>query len=208
MKRRVRNISPRKNGPYRTPYRILPYIRCQFSKYGKNRSYHTVPNYRTPYRTPYCNSPDDVTQHILATLQSTRRYWSMSFSGRFSGSPSKKLSLGRTETMKQMSSWGSGSWGNGSWAYEAIHKWMRGTCMPRAYQGACTLSYIKPPDVTSAPQSCVGLARTIYIRYINGIFGREIIKYTVIYGVYIRSWPTLVMRRSWLKQAAVVLLLF
>ena len=38
--------------------------------------------------------------------------------------------------------------------------------------------------------SYVGLARTIYIRYIYGIFGREIIKYTVIYGVYIRFWPT------------------
>ena len=40
---------------------------------------------------------------------------------------------------------------------------------------------------------CVGLARTIYIRCIYGIFGREIIKYTVIYGVYIRFWPTLCM---------------
>jgi hypothetical protein len=37
----------------------------------------------------------------------------------------------------------------------------------------------------------LGLARTIYIRLINGIFGREITKYTVIYGVYIRFWPTL-----------------
>jgi len=35
------------------------------------------------------------------------------------------------------------------------------------------------------------LARTIYIRGIYGIFGREITKYTVIYGVYIRFWPTL-----------------
>jgi len=34
------------------------------------------------------------------------------------------------------------------------------------------------------------LARTIYIRFIYGIFGREIIKYTV-YGMYIRFWPTL-----------------
>ena len=33
----------------------------------------------------------------------------------------------------------------------------------------------------------------IYIRYIYGILGREIIKYTVIYGVYKRSWPTLQM---------------
>jgi hypothetical protein len=39
----------------------------------------------------------------------------------------------------------------------------------------------------------VGLARTIYIRCIYGIFGREIIKYTVIYGVYIRFWPTLLI---------------
>ena len=39
----------------------------------------------------------------------------------------------------------------------------------------------------------VGLARTIYIRCIYGIFGREIIKYTVIYGVYIQFWPTLVI---------------
>jgi hypothetical protein len=37
----------------------------------------------------------------------------------------------------------------------------------------------------------VGLARTIHIRCMNGIFGREITKYTVIYGVYIRFWPTL-----------------
>ena len=43
--------------------------------------------------------------------------------------------------------------------------------------------------------SCVGLARTIYIQCIYGVFGREIIKYTVIYGVYIRFWPTLVMCR-------------
>jgi len=31
---------------------------ANFQKYGKNRSYRTVPYYRTPYRTPYCNSPD------------------------------------------------------------------------------------------------------------------------------------------------------
>ena len=40
----------------------------------------------------------------------------------------------------------------------------------------------------------VGLARTIYIRCIYSIFGREIIKYTVIYGVCIRFWPTLHIR--------------
>jgi len=37
----------------------------------------------------------------------------------------------------------------------------------------------------------VGLTRTMYIRCIYSIFGREITKYTVIYGVYIRFWPTL-----------------
>jgi hypothetical protein len=35
---------------------------------------------------------------------------------------------------------------------------------------------------------CVGLARTIYIRCVYGIFGREITIFTVIYGVYIRFW--------------------
>ena len=42
---------------------------------------------------------------------------------------------------------------------------------------------------------CVGLARTIYIRCSCGIFGREITKYTVtvIYSVYIRFWPTLMI---------------
>ena len=37
----------------------------------------------------------------------------------------------------------------------------------------------------------IGLARTIYIRCVYGIFGREITKYTVKYGVHIRFWPTL-----------------
>ena len=34
-----------------------------------------------------------------------------------------------------------------------------------------------------------------YIRCIHGVFGREITKYMVIYGVYIRSWPTRLMIR-------------
>ena len=37
----------------------------------------------------------------------------------------------------------------------------------------------------------LGLARTIYIRCVYGNFSREITKYSVIYGVYIRFWPTL-----------------
>jgi len=40
---------------------------------------------------------------------------------------------------------------------------------------------------------------TVYIYgsgqpYIYGIFGRDIINYTIIYGVYIRFWPTLYIR--------------
>ena len=34
----------------------------------------------------------------------------------------------------------------------------------------------------------------IYILCIYGIFGREITKYTVIYGIYIRFWQTLDIR--------------
>jgi len=40
------------------------------------------------------------------------------------------------------------------------------------------------------------LARTIYVRCIYGIFGREITVYTVIYGLYIQFWPTLYMMVS------------
>jgi len=40
---------------------------------------------------------------------------------------------------------------------------------------------------------CVKLARTIYIRCIYDKFGWEITKYTVIYGAYIRFWPSLCM---------------
>jgi hypothetical protein len=34
------------------------------------------------------------------------------------------------------------------------------------------------------------MARIMYIRCIYGISGREITEYTVIYGAYIRFWPT------------------
>jgi hypothetical protein len=43
----------------------------------------------------------------------------------------------------------------------------------------------------------VELARTIYIQYIYGIFGRKTTEYTVIYGVYIRFWPTLYICVKW-----------
>ena len=37
----------------------------------------------------------------------------------------------------------------------------------------------------------------IYIRFIYGIFGREITKYTVIYVIYIRFWPALLAPLSY-----------
>ena len=43
------------------------------------------------------------------------------------------------------------------------------------------------------------MARTIYIRCIYGIFGREIAIHTAIYGVYIRFWPTLVIRYMYVE---------
>ena len=48
---------------------------------------------------------------------------------------------------------------------------------------------LKPPKLRRGMR--VGLARTIYIQCIYGIFGREITKYTIIYGAYIQFWPTL-----------------
>ena len=56
--------------------------------------------------------------------------------------------------------------------------------------------------------TCSGLARTIRIQCIYGIFGRDVIKYTVIYGVYLRFWPNLLTYnyiytcRAWLEAAA------
>jgi hypothetical protein len=46
----------------------------------------------------------------------------------------------------------------------------------------------------------LGLARTIYIRCIHGIFGREISKYTVIKSVCIRLWPALHMLQLWARH--------
>jgi hypothetical protein len=47
------------------------------------------------------------------------------------------------------------------------------------------------------------LARIIYIRCVYGNFGRENTQYTVIYGVYIRSWPTLVTNKPGWSHAVV-----
>jgi hypothetical protein len=43
----------------------------------------------------------------------------------------------------------------------------------------------------------LGLAKTTYTVYIHGTFGRESTKYTVIYGVYIRFWTTLLAPFGW-----------
>jgi len=50
----------------------------------------------------------------------------------------------------------------------------------------------------------IGFARIIYIRCVYGIVGREITKYTVIYGAYIRFWPTLQinLQFAWIKEFA------
>ena len=64
---------------------------------------------------------------------------------------------------------------------------------------ACNLSFEYCP--VERAFSAIGLVsrvgqnqkNTVYI-CISGIFGREITKYTVIYGVHIRFWPTLLVR--------------
>jgi hypothetical protein len=55
----------------------------------------------------------------------------------------------------------------------------------------CQSVFVDSAVSTPALSKYLGLARTIYIRCIYGVFGREITKYTVVYGVYIRFWPTL-----------------
>ena len=56
-------------------------------------------------------------------------------------------------------------------------------CVPCMQNHKCHSSVLHSP--------CVGLAITIHIRCMYGKFGREITKYTVIYGEYVRFWPTL-----------------
>jgi hypothetical protein len=60
----------------------------------------------------------------------------------------------------------------------------------------------------STAASFVGLARTIFIRCICGIFCREATKYTVIYGVYKRFWPTLVICMAKHSMRSVLLHLY
>jgi len=62
------------------------------------------------------------------------------------------------------------------------------------YESALQCSYKVSARWPSIAYSAwlVGLARTTYIWCIYGIFGRKVTKYTVIYGAYIRFWPTIV----------------
>jgi len=62
---------------------------------------------------------------------------------------------------------------------------------PSFVQASASVCSNKGQSVFWSSLILIGLARTIYIRFIYGIFGREITKYTVIYGVYIQFWPTL-----------------
>jgi len=49
----------------------------------------------------------------------------------------------------------------------------------------CVCGQVMQSESEPWMHKCVGFARTIYIRCIYGIFGKEITIYTVIYGVYI-----------------------
>jgi hypothetical protein len=51
--------------------------------------------------------------------------------------------------------------------------------------------YVLSISLFAPPYTYVGLARTIYTRCMYCIFGREITKYTVIYGANLRFWPAL-----------------
>ena len=95
--------------------------------------------------------------------------------------------------------WAGGIWAGAMWA-EAMWADAMGRCM-RSTVPEKHVSYLQHIVNTGDEHTgtwmgsqralYVGLARTIYIRCMYGNFGREITKYTVIYGVYIRFWPTL-----------------
>jgi len=57
--------------------------------------------------------------------------------------------------------------------------------------GICVGSGMLCKLACSSKNKYVGLARIVYKRCIFSIFGREIAKYTVIYGVYVRFWSAL-----------------
>ena len=72
-------------------------------------------------------------------------------------------------------------------SHEHAAKHMRHRCAP--HKGV----HMDILNCTSGAKHCIpiGMARSMYIQCTYGIFCREITKDTVIYGVYIRFWPTL-----------------
>jgi hypothetical protein len=85
---------------------------------------------------------------------------------------------------------------------------MHHTCITHMHHTHASHTCITHMHHTHASHTCmhmrvclcsVGLARTIYIRCIYGVFGWKITKYTVMYGMhisYIRFWPTLPTTRK------------
>jgi len=68
------------------------------------------------------------------------------------------------------------------------------TCMTITCRQTCVRAHTYTQihlDAYMHIHTYIGLARTIHIRCIYRISGRQITKYTVIYSVYIRFWPTL-----------------
>ena len=78
--------------------------------------------------------------------------------------------------------------------------------LPQFIEYYQTLNYY-PKGGGGGHYHSVGLARTLYIRCIYGIFGRETTKYTGIYSAYIRFWPTLPQcaPQTWLPPMPAVL---
>jgi hypothetical protein len=76
-------------------------------------------------------------------------------------------------------------------------------CSHKSWHCRCSFAYQILVYKTSLALRCVyvcltliGLARTIYIRCVYGIFGRESTIFTVIYSVYTRFWPTVDIKLS------------
>ena len=72
--------------------------------------------------------------------------------------------------------------------------WAFSRCSWVPHAALQTRTLLSATDASTCRCTWVGLAKTIYIRCIFGIFSREIAECTVIYGVDIQSWSTLHMR--------------
>jgi hypothetical protein len=82
---------------------------------------------------------------------------------------------------------------------EASQPVMRTRCKRTGSAGKCTDIHLAQDEIALGLFTPLNMAHNyyrvgqnhIYIRCIHGIFGREITKYTVNYGVYTRFWPAL-----------------